>query len=490
MSATLKVLPDPPESDPVENFITELARDITQKPRTPDDVLPPSGSPRYDDLANSERFLDIAGSDLIYCPEAKKWLIWKGTHWQFDREDFVFQLAADFARSLYDTATDKDSYLNAKRASNRAGFNAFLELAQRRKAVSIDRFDQQPTRLNCLNGTLDLETGKLSPHSRDDLFTRVVNANHDPEARSGYFEAFLARIQPDPAVRAFLQRSIGYSLFGSVPERSFWILYGTGNNGKSVFTNLFNNLLGEYASTTTTATVMQGNQSAIPNDVARLKGKRFILVPETEENERLNSALIKRLSGGDTVSARYLFGEWFDFYFSGKLWITTNHKPIITDHSKGLWDRLKLVPFAENIPAAEVVKADDLMSRLLSEVDGVLSWATQGARDYHDLKDLDTPDVIKNEIAMYRHEQDSIAQFIEERCQTLEQARQEAPERYYSESEFQIANSDLYAAYRKFCDANGEYARSHRRLSQNLKERGFSQIKSGNRQWAGIRLVD
>lgn len=487
MSATLRALPERPESDPVENLITELARDAS---RTPDNVLPPSGAARYDDLANSERFLDFAGEDVIYCPEAKKWLIWQGTHWQFDRADFVFELAAEFARSLYSTATDKDSYLNARRASNRAGFNAFLELAQRRKTVSIDRFDNQTGVLNCLNGTLELESGSLRPHDRADLITRVVNANYDFDSHSGFFEAFLARIQPDANIRAFLQRSIGYSLLGSVPERAFWILYGTGNNGKSVFTNLFNNLLGEYASTTTTATIMQGNLSAIPNDIARLKGKRFILVPETEENERLNAALIKRLSGGDTVSARYLFGEYFDFYFSGKLWITTNHKPIITDHSKGLWDRLKLVPFAENIPDNEVIKSDDLMSRLMADADAVLTWAAIGARDYCDQKSLATPDVIQREIDAYRYEQDSIAQFIDERCQTLDQARQSEPQRYFAESDFQIPNSDLYAAYRKFCEANGEYARSHRRLSQNLRERGFQQIKNNARQWAGIRLLD
>jgi putative DNA primase/helicase len=108
---------------------------------------------------------------------------------------------------------------------------------------------------------------------------------------------------------------------------------------------LFNNLLGDYASGTTTASIMLSKGSGIPNDIARLRGKRLIIVPETEENERLNSSLVKALSAGDQMTARFLFGEFFDFYFTGKLWIATNHLPRVTDHSKGFWERLKVSRF-------------------------------------------------------------------------------------------------------------------------------------------------
>ncbi|MEO5857403.1 MAG: phage/plasmid primase, P4 family, partial [Pyrinomonadaceae bacterium] len=212
--------------------------------------------------------------------------------------------------------------------------------------------------------------------------------------------------------------------------------------------------------------------------------------PETEENERLNAALVKALSAGDQVTARFLFGEFFDFYFSGKLWIATNHKPIITDHSKGFWDRLKLVPFTQDIPKDKVIKADDLMRSLMAEASGILNWAVTGCRDYFDLDGLDVPDIIQAEIDVYRREQDSIAQFIEEACQTIEQFKEADPNTYIIPADFQVKNADLYKAYKKFCEANGEYVRAHRRLTQNLHERGFEQRNSGGRYWQGIRLAN
>lgn len=457
------------------------------------ELLPPDpGDIRYDDLGNAERFLALTGEDLLYAAEAKKWLIWEHTHWAFDQTSILFDLAAEFAKDLYSPENCRDdvAFKHAKRSNMRSGLNAMIEIAQRIKTVTLDTFDAQPYLLNCRNGTLDLQTGKLMPHDRADRITRVVNCDYDADARSRVFEDFLETIQPDPAIRAFLQRSIGYSLLGVVRERSFWILYGTGNNGKSVFVNLFNNLLGEYASATTTSSIMAGKQNAIPNDIARLKGKRFIIIPETEENERLNSALVKALSAGDKVTARFLFGEYFDFYFSGKMWIATNHKPTITDHSKGFWERLKLIPFTQDIPKERVIKADELMAKLLADAPAILNWAVLGCRDYLDLDSLDVPDVIQREINAYRREQDSISQFIEERCITIDQYRENRPDENPSPIDFQVSNGDLYNAYKKFCEANGEFLRSHRRLTQNMIERGFQQARNrSERYWEGIRLL-
>jgi len=452
------------------------------------ELMPPE-SPTYDDLANARRFLSTFGDDLLFSPEAKKWLIWNQTHWKIDHANLIFELAAEFVTGLYApiNARDSDSFKHARRSNNRTGINAMLELAKMFKTAELHTFDAQPFLLNCRNGTLDLQTGTLRPHDRNDRITRVVHCDFDADAEPRAFTDFLTTIQPNPDVRAFLQRSIGYSLLGVVRERAFWILYGTGNNGKSVFVNLFNNLLGEYASATTTASVMAGKQNAIPNDIARLKGKRFVIIPETEENERLNSALVKALSAGDTVTARFLFGEFFDFAFTGKLWIATNHKPAITDHSKGMWDRMKLVPFNQDIPKEKVIKADDLMAQLMAEAPAVLNWAVTGCRDYLDLDGLDVPAVIQAEIDAYRREQDSIAQFIEERCVTLEQARERVD--YVIASEYQVSNAELYKAYKQFCIDNGEFLRSHRRLTQNMTERGFQQKNSGGRYWEGIKLI-
>ena len=249
---------------------------------------------------------------------------------------------------------------------------------------------------------------------------------------------------------------------------------GNGNNGKSFVIDLFSELFQDYASSTTSASVMNSKNDRIPNDIARLNGKRFIVIPETEENERLNASLIKALSAGDKITARFLFGEFFDFYFSGKLWIATNHKPTITDHSKGFWDRLKIIPFSVDIPKTSVIKRDTLLKNLLDEAPAILAWAVRGTLDYFQQDALHVPKVIQDEIDTYKYEQDSIAQFIDECCligDTLS-----------------VENGLMYQKYADFCKDNGEYQRTQRRFSQNMKERGIAQTRGSKRYWEGIML--
>lgn len=458
------------------------------------DVLPPDepGEFVFNDLGNARRFLNIFGEDLLYLEAAKKWLIWEENHWGTDNTNFVYDMAFEYVDTLFSAenlASNSKAFAFAKSSNDVPRIDRMLKVVQRMRTAPVESFDEQPYLLNCRNGTLDLQTGELRAARREDRITRSVNCDYIPDLTSRTFESFLETIQPDPDIRAFLQRSIGYSLLGNVRERSFWILYGTGNNGKSIFINLFKNLLGEYASATTTSSVMATKQSSIPNDIARLKGKRFIIIPETEENERLNAALIKALSAGDMVTARFLFGEYFNFYFSGKLWIATNHKPTITDHSKGFWDRLKLIPFTQDIPPNKVIKSDLLMSQLLADASAILNWAVLGCRDYFDLDGLSVPKVIQDEIDAYRFEQDSIAQFVADRFETMKAFQEEFPDVYIDEERFKAKNPEVYTEYKKFCEVNGENARSQRRLSQNLAERGFTQQpENGVRTWKGFRL--
>jgi putative DNA primase/helicase len=463
--------------DPIQKEIHAIADQMLESRKRSAEIVPPVGE-CYHDLANAERFLDAVGDDVIFCAERGGWMIWNGKHWTPDVENILHDLAKDFAVGLTRTATNDEARKNAKRACMRGGFKAFQDLAAADRTISISKFDADAFLLNCKNGTLDLRDGTLREHNRLDYITRIVNANFDPHAKCPTFDVFLEDIQPDPEVRAFLQRSIGYSLLGEVRERSFWILYGTGANGKSAFVNLFNNLLGEYACGTTSASIMAVRQpNGIPNDIARLKGKRFVIIPETEENERINAALIKALSAGDTVTARFLFNEFFDFQFTGKLWIATNHKPAITDHSKGFWDRLKIVPFNQRIAPEHQVKPDELMASLMDEADGILTWAVKGCSDYYGARGLKVPEVIQKEIDQYKFEQNPIEQFLEEYCETGEY--------------FTVDNTPLFAKYREFALHELGYRQvSQKRFTQQLLLKGFTPGKSGRRFWNGLRLND
>ena len=177
-------------------------------------VLPPDNSVRYDDLANAERFLHFVGEDLLYLAEAKRWLIWDRTRWKFDDEEFVFQLAIDFARNLYSPENCRDdvAFKHAKRSNNRAGINAMLEIAQRMRTVGVETFDTQPFLLNCANGTLDLKTGELRPHSRTDRITRVVNCDMTLTRPAACLMIFSKRSSP---IRTFARSAKIYRLFAA-----------------------------------------------------------------------------------------------------------------------------------------------------------------------------------------------------------------------------------------------------------------------------------
>ena len=440
----------------------------------------------WDDIGVSRLFVDSVADKAKFSRERGKWLLWNGKFWETDTKERIGIIAQDFAQSLYKkiadfnltTAEFNDASRQIKRSNSNSGLKSFLELSKAHLSVMNSELDCNPYLLNCKNGTIDLRKEEIRAHSAADLITKCVPFDYEKDAKTPNYDKFITTVQRVPETVEFIKRSIGYSLLGIARERAFWILYGNGNNGKSVFIDLWSEILGDYASATTASSVMNSKNDRIPNDIARLAGKRFIVIPETEENERLNASLIKALSAGDKITARFLFGEFFDFYFSGKLWIATNHKPGVTDHSKGFWDRLKLIPFEVDIPKEQVIKRDILLGNLLSEAGGILAWAVRGCREYFEADSLGVPAHIQNEIDDYKYDQDSIAQFVDECC---------AEGADHTES-----NKTLYQRYSDFCKDNGEYTRSQRRFTQNLKERGFTQQRNQGgyvgRYWEGIML--
>lgn len=393
------------------------------------------------------------------------------------------RIAQDFAKSLYDMVPElarskeelQTAYRHATRSNNVAGIRAFLELAKCELSITSSILDQQPYLLNTLSGTVDLKTGELRKHDPTDNLTKICPFHFNADADCSTWLEFLETILPDPSVREYLQKAIGYSLTGAVRERAFFICYGFGRNGKSVFIDTISKLLGDYSRNTTADSLMRKQNGSIPNDLARLKGARFVTTAETDEGRQLHESLIKSLTGGDRITARYLFNEYFDFYFEGKLWLATNHKPVIKDQSNGMWDRIKLIPFVVTISPDRAIDKDELVDLLLGEAAGILAWAVAGCLKWQSEKRLVTPPAIEREVAQYKYEQDSIAQFLLEKTETGEF--------------FQIENSVLFGAYRDYCRENNEFEFSHRRFSQKLIERGFTQSRQSKRYWNGIRLA-
>jgi putative DNA primase/helicase len=456
----------------------EVWREIRRKPKQP-----PAGSESdadrsipLTDAGNAERIAQRHGVDLKHVPEWG-WMCWDGRRFVRDGHD-ARKRATETARVAIheeaareaDPSRQKELAGWARKSQAAPRIQGALWLAEASLKATTDDFDTHPWLLNVQNGTVDLRTGSLLPHRREHMQTRVAPVEYDENAPIEQFEKFLNRVIPDPDVRGFLQRAVGYSLTGLTVEQVLFFLFGAGRNGKSVFLELLlKDMLGEYAQAAAIAT-LTGHQSGIPNDVARLAGTRAVTVSETPEGARFNESLIKDLTGGDTITARFLRREYFDFRPQFKLWIRGNHKPVIRGTDDGIWRRVLLVPFNEQIPEAEVDM--ELPGKLRAELAGILAWAVRGCLDWQ-AEGLNPPQSITDETREYRSEMDTIGNFIQEECATG--------------AEFKTRAKTLYAAYSKWAEDNGKQAVNSTRFGMSLAERGFKKDKQGVIYWHGIK---
>lgn len=437
------------------------------------------------DMGNAGRFIAQHGHQLRYMPKWGTWLVWDGTRWTRDDTYVVFRLARATIRSMYQDASmidDKSERVNAARwaiaSESKGRIEAMIALAtsEQHIAVSPDDLDADPFVLNCRNGTLDLRSGQLRPHDPADLLTKRLNIDYDPAAPCPTWQRFLQRVlNADPELIRYVQRCVGYTLTGATTEQCLFFAYGTGRNGKSTFFEVLKHMLGEYAQKAPTEIIMLKANMGISNDVARLAGARLVITAEIEEGRRLSESLVKDLTGGDTISARFLYQETFEFLPTHKLWLYGNHRPDIRGTDPGIWRRIRVIPFDVQIPASEVDPY--LRDKLLAELPGILAWAVRGCQDHQD-NGLPLPEAVQRATQEYRSDMDMLAAFMSDCCVVRADAVVKA--------------SDLYKAYTTWCEENGERAVTQRRLGQQLTERGFERRRMGkddNWHRVGIGLL-
>ena len=302
-----------------------------------------------------------------------------------------------------------------KKCQSRRGLQNMVSLLQDEPGISVDvtELDKDPDLLGVANGALDLWTGQLRAAGREDLITRAAATLYDPDATAPQWERFLEAVQPDPEFRAFLGRAAGYSLTGHTCEQCFFVLHGDGSTGKTTFIETIRFVLGEYAAGLPASSLTASKQSAIPNDLARLCGARFVPAAETNEFQRMDEALLKRLSGSDTIEARFLNKEFFSFPPTHKLWIATNHLPHVQDTGHGFWRRPVLIPFDQKFAG----DSDDkrLRDKLKAEAPGILAWAVRHCLEWQ-REGLNIPPRLVQSVDEYRTDQDVVARFVADCC--------------------------------------------------------------------------
>ena len=420
--------------------------------------LHPDNNPRYawSDIGNGNLFADWYKDKARYVPERKRWYIYNGKVWEPDSGNLkAMELCKDLADALAVYA------LSIQDEKQRIAYQAHVGKWQRRNnretilkdaasvhPVSMTEFDQDPYLFNCKNGTLDLRTREFRPHSPGDLLATISGVKYDPEAQSELWEKTINEVmQGDWDTTAYLKKAMGYGLTGDTSEECFFTLYGaTTRNGKGTLLETYMALVGGYGRTARPETIAQkdkANSNSPTEDIARLAGARVVNISEPGKQMVLSASLVKTLTGRDTINARFLNENSFEFIPQFKLFVNTNHLPKVTDPSVFDSGRVKVVPFNRHFAEAEQDKGLKKKLRKAENLSGILNWCLDGLWMMQETG-LDAPPAVREATAQYRRDSDKIARFVDEMMEP--------------DPHGEIRTEEAYQQYQDWCSRNGHKA--------------------------------
>jgi putative DNA primase/helicase len=446
-------------------------------------------APLWNDLGNAERFVRISHGDVRYIVDREQWIIWRGAEgrWVVDNRRRIRRIAKGVVKAMLDGASSLPEEKREKfrrfaiESGNKHKLLAMIEFAASEQmpdalrteiAIDMASLDSDPFLLGIRprNGgegcVLDLRTGEPRSANKVDLITKQSSVAYDPSATCSRWLQFLAEVFPGPRGEGdvkmirWMQMAVGYTLTGSTAEQVFFVLFGLGANGKSVFLETLRALMGHYADDASFHSFVDDpKRSEVRNDIAKLAGARFVTASEGKRSAKLDEAVIQRLTGGDAVTARFLYKEEFSYHPQFKLWMATNFRPVIQGVHDGIWRRVILIPFTRTFQGG----ADDvrLSEHLHAELPGILNWAIQGCLMWQreGLKSH-IPSAIRDVTSSYRREMDPMGSFIGDCCST-------GPKLI-------VAARDLYSAYAAWCEQTHESAATETAFGRALSERGFA----------------
>lgn len=440
----------------------------------------------FTDTGNAERFVRDHAGNVHYCPERGRWLLWTGIKWDWDNKTNtrVLQLSKDTVRNMYHEAGDLDDidkrralvkFANQSEAEKRRRSMLNLAVSENNIVIAASDTDSNNLALNCKNGTVNLTTGKCTPHDKNDLNTKIINIDYDAyDAECPTWHKFLDDVtNGDDDLQEYLQKAVGYSLSGDIREQCLFFLYGRGQNGKSTFINTILYVLGPYGHQADMDIFMlkDRNASGPKEGLADLQGRRFVAATELEEGRKLATATVKMVTGGEMITADRKHEHYISFWPTHKIWLSGNHKPRISDTTDSIWRRLKLIPFTTKVPNPD----EKLFEKLKAEKEGILAWAILGCLLWQSTG-LNAPRVITSATKNYRDDQDEIGEFIQEYCVIY--------------STCKIYTSEIYNQYLEWSKQNNVIPLGVRRFNGKIEEKGFIKNRgTGNKlEWLGLGL--
>lgn len=439
----------------------------------------------YDDTGNADRFIDRYGHLYKHSYITNKFYIYDGQKWKVDDRGAIRKLIDEMIENIKnekvlhsedvteEEAREAFQKYYKKTRGTQSKKNIMNELMHR-KTVTPDEFDNDDMLLNVANGYVDLTSRELYKHDINRMFSQIANTDYSEKMQPSVWLDFLNDIfAGDKEVIRYIQKALGYSLTGSTREQIMFILFGKGRNGKSIFVETIAEILGDYSNNMQAKSLMVQKNDNVNTDIARLSKARFVTSSEPNEGFRFDEGLIKQLTGGDKVTARFLYAEEFEYTPKFKIWVSTNHKPIIRGTDDGIWRRLVLIPFDVQIPEEKVDK--DLKYKLLREAPAILNWMAEGA--YMWMREgLELPEKLKDAGQTYRTEMDVVEQFIQEKCKRAEDVRE--------------TGKALYEEYKKWADENNEYKMDKNKFGKKLKEKFRSKKMNNGVNYLGVELTE
>ena len=439
------------------------------------------------------RLIAVAGQRLRYWDDGRNhsWFHWNDVVWEETDRAIIQRYANIMGNMIVDIAERRLEAANTEKKKDDAALalwkwgrsfrdnkmvDELIKRAERHLPLRVKAtdFDDNDWLLGTQNYVLDLSNRTWIKPDPTLMISKQIGTSYDPDAQCPLWQEFLLDIMSgDQEMVDYLQRAVGYTLTGSTEEQVLFMLVGEGANGKSVFLRVIGKLMGDYGTVAGFDTFDADTRRSIPDDLADLRGVRFVYATEREDEKRLAEGRVKLVTGEDSLKARKLYGEWFTFRPRFKVWLALNQLPRIVGDDEGIWRRLQVIDFRESY----IGRADkQLADKLFAELPGILNWALDGLTEWR-RQGLNPPARVKQNVAVYRSEMDVLGAFLEERTE-------DDPRGWVSEM-------TLYAAYKQWCKDNGHFAYSKTKFTRMMNNKGYERFRpKGIRSWKRLRLKE